>query len=128
MNRLPGGGKKPETALKIRVNWYDFGARMYDPSLGRFTSLNPKADVFPWVFPFNYAENDPVGSIDLWGLQKLKIATNFALTSGKIGGKLKAFDFGIGGSYAKGALSQGIEIYIEIDSKTGEINLGVSHT
>ena len=28
---------------------------------------------FPWVTPYNYAENEPVGSIDLWGLQKVSI-------------------------------------------------------
>jgi murein DD-endopeptidase MepM/ murein hydrolase activator NlpD len=35
--------------------------------------LNPSfpiADHFAWASPFNYAENDPVGHIDLWGLQQ----------------------------------------------------------
>lgn len=57
----------------------------------------------------------------------MKIAGNFALTTGKIGGKVKAFDFGLGGSYTKGGASQGIELYIEIDTKTGAINVGASY-
>jgi len=34
--------------------------------------VDPIADQFPWVSVFNYAENEPVGHIDLWGLQKVK--------------------------------------------------------
>jgi RHS repeat-associated protein len=48
---------------------YDYGFRFYDPALGRFPSLDPKADAFPHVSPYNYAENRPIDGIDLWGLQ-----------------------------------------------------------
>ncbi len=34
--------------------------------------MDPLAKKFAWVTPFNYAENEPVGHIDLWGLQKYK--------------------------------------------------------
>lgn len=44
---------------------------MYNPVLGRFPSIDPKADEFAWVSPYNYAENEPIANIDLWGLQKL---------------------------------------------------------
>ena len=52
------------------LNWYHYGARMYDPAIGRFIGVDPIADEFPWVNPFNYAENSPIANIDLWGLQK----------------------------------------------------------
>jgi hypothetical protein len=40
------------------------------PELGRFTGVDPISDQYPHVSVYNYAENEPVGHIDLWGLQK----------------------------------------------------------
>jgi len=38
--------------------------------VGRFPCIDPLAERFAWVSPYNYAENEPVGHVDLWGLQK----------------------------------------------------------
>ncbi len=51
------------------LDWYDYGFRFYDPALGRFPSLDPKADEFENLSPYNYASNNPVTCIDLWGIQ-----------------------------------------------------------
>jgi RHS repeat-associated protein len=59
-----------ELEEELRLNWYSYGARMYDPAIGRFPSVDPIADQFAWASPFNYAENEPVGHVDLWGLQQ----------------------------------------------------------
>jgi RHS repeat-associated protein len=68
-NRYQYNGKElsPETGL------YAYGARYYDPTIGRFTGVDPISDQFPHVSTYNYAENEPVGSIDLHGLQRLKV-------------------------------------------------------
>jgi len=60
-------GKELNTDLGL--DWYDYGFRWYDAELGRFPSLDPIADRFPFVSPFNYAENMPTIAIDLHGLQ-----------------------------------------------------------
>jgi len=52
---------------------YDYGARMYDPTLGRFSGIDPIAEDYYYVTPYNYAENEPIANIDLWGLQKFKV-------------------------------------------------------
>jgi RHS repeat-associated protein len=51
------------------LNWLDYGKRWYDPAIGRFPSVDPIIEKFPYLTPYNYASNDPVGKIDLWGLQ-----------------------------------------------------------
>ncbi len=44
---------------------------MYDPALVRFIGVDPIAESFYHVSPYNYAENSPIANIDLWGLQKV---------------------------------------------------------
>jgi RHS repeat-associated protein len=51
------------------LGWYDYGARMYDPALGRFISIDPISEKFANLAPNNYASNDPIRNIDLHGLQ-----------------------------------------------------------
>jgi RHS repeat-associated protein len=117
-----------EKQSKTHVNLYDYGKRFYDPQLGRFTSLDPIADKFNWVSPYNYAENDPVGSIDLYGLQKLKLALNLTLTTGKVGAKVDAGGLSLGGStYLGGGAYQKLQIYMTIDAN-GKPSIGISHT
>ena len=57
----------------LGLNLYHYGFRLYGPVLGRFPSIDPKADAFPHVSTYNYAENTPINSIDLWGLQKKRM-------------------------------------------------------
>ncbi len=52
-------------------NCYDYGARFYDPVIGRFVSIDRLASVFPWWTPYQYAGNTPVWAIDLDGLEPL---------------------------------------------------------
>jgi len=68
-NRYRYNGKELEE--NFGLNWYAYGARYYDPAIGRFTGVDPIADQFAWVTPYNYAENEPVANIDLWGLQRI---------------------------------------------------------
>ena len=61
-----------ELNVDLGLNWYDYGKRWYDPVIGRFPGVDPLADTFNFVTPYNYAENEPTAHIDLWGLQKFK--------------------------------------------------------
>lgn len=50
--------------LPANFAWYDYGARFYDVQLGRFTGIDPIAEDYYYITPYNYAENSPIANID----------------------------------------------------------------
>ena len=80
---MPGTGvvaNGPESKYKYNgkelqdehgLDWYDYGARMYDPQLGRFHTKDP---LMEWHFnytPYHYCFNNPVNLIDPFGLDTI---------------------------------------------------------
>lgn len=51
----------------------DYGFRLYNPSIAKFLSVDPLAPEYPWNSPYAFAEGDVIRSVDLDGLEKLKI-------------------------------------------------------
>ncbi len=51
-------------------NQYDYGFRIYNPRLGRFLSVDPLTQEYPWYTPYQFAGNKPVWCIDLDGLEE----------------------------------------------------------
>ena len=48
------------------LRWSNYGFRFYDPSIARFTTVDPLTEQFAHQSGYVYADNDPVGKT-LWG-------------------------------------------------------------
>ena len=60
MNTGFGAGKEPRETQKSCVNWYDYGARMYDPAIARWNAVDPQADRYLSISPYAYTANNPI--------------------------------------------------------------------
>jgi|GEM_PF-6612556 len=69
-------GKEMDNEIKGEGNSYDYGMRTYDPRIGRFFSVDPLTDTFPWYTPYQFAGNSPIAAIDLDGEEPKIVITS----------------------------------------------------
>ncbi len=66
---------KSAKSPKTDVNWYDYGARMYDPALGRWHVPDPMAEFHHEYNPYHYTFNNPINFMDPLGLDTVPANT-----------------------------------------------------
>jgi len=55
------------------LDWYYFGARYYDPAIGRWLSVDPLAERSPSLTPYHYVRNNPFIFFDPDGEKEFKV-------------------------------------------------------
>jgi RHS repeat-associated protein len=72
-------GKETDTETDLQ----DYGMRIYNPSLGRFLSVDPLTKSYPWYTPYQFAGNKPIWAVDLDGEEEF-IKTDFFNAVGQL--------------------------------------------
>ena len=79
---VPGSENKylyngKELQDELNLDWYDYGARFYDPQIGRWhvIDLMVENNHYEWT-PYAYVYNNPIALIDPFGLDSI-YAKNF---------------------------------------------------
>lgn len=69
-------GKENDNDVKGEGNQQDYGMRIYDPRIGRFLSVDPLMQKYPWYTPYQFAGNRPIIAIDVDGLEPHDVNTH----------------------------------------------------
>jgi RHS repeat-associated protein len=57
-------GMRKDDEIKGQGNSYDFGARIYDPRVGRWLTIDPQCRKYPDLNPYNFVSNSPMLFVD----------------------------------------------------------------
>jgi len=61
-------GKEKDKSFASTTD-YDYGFRIYNPSIAKFLSVDPLTTSYPMLTPYQFASNVPIAAIDLDGLE-----------------------------------------------------------
>jgi len=101
-NNLFYNGKELQTDYKLQ--WYDYGARFYDPQLARWHSVDPLAEKSRRWSPYVYGLDNPIRFIDYNGMSP------------------ELFINGESAETAKNQLQQSTNLTLTRDNETGKIS------
>ena len=76
-------GQEKDNEIKGVRNSVNFGARMYDPWIGRFFAVDPLAGKYPHNSTYAFSENRVIDAIELEGLENILVKYKY---NKKLGG------------------------------------------
>ena len=89
-----GGGRQhykyngKELDRLLALDWYDYGARWYDPVLARWHAIDPLANEAPGISPYVYCNNNAVNKIDPNGMDDYFTEAGLFMFNKGIGGNI----------------------------------------
>ena len=63
-NRWLFSGKESQSILNASIPFFDFGARMYNPAIARWTAADPLSEEYHGISPYVYCLENPISHID----------------------------------------------------------------
>ena len=67
-NRWHFSGKESQSILNVSIPLLDFGARMYNPAIARWTAADPLSEKYYGISPYVYCLGNPISIIDPNGM------------------------------------------------------------
>ncbi len=110
-------GQEQDNAISGLGNLISFRYRADDSRIGRFWSIDPLSDKYPWNSPFAFSENRTIDGIELEGLEVVLLGVNNAAAIG-LGGQGEAgIVFGPDGVFGYGAAAIGFETNVSASAQ-----------
>ena len=86
-NRWHFSGKESQSFLNASIPLLDFGARMYNPAIARWTAADPLSEKYYGISPYVYCLNNPTNSFDpdgkaVWFIPLIKGVVGAAVDAG----------------------------------------------
>ena len=107
-------GMEKDNEVKGEGNSYDFGARIYDPRIGRWFKTDILSTKYPYDSPFIFSGDSPISIMDPDGKRKRKITLIYNEQGVLVGTQVKVVDHSFikKATYSRSKLEiAGIEIY-----------------
>ena len=73
-NRWHFSGKEAQSFLNASIPLLDFGARMYNPTIARWTTSDPLSERYYGFSPYAYCLGDPISSRPYFSQNQLKFS------------------------------------------------------
>ncbi|MCK9220750.1 MAG: RHS repeat-associated core domain-containing protein [Bacteroidales bacterium] len=99
------------------LQWYDYGARFYDPEMGRWHSVDPLTAKYPGWSPYTYCLNNPILLMDPDGLEGWPVTRQWSRSD------ISGF-----GAYAKTKIQEYKDQKIKDDCANFAVRLIVGYT